>query len=169
MIEEYSILKNSEIFYKIFINNKTKTIKLYQLNDNTLVLNVKHFDKIFIGKSKKNKLTSLSKGFGKKYDGNSILIKLKENTYLFIGQIIYYFTIDEDEEILSFYSPIGNNLLPYPYAISNKNVFFLIESKKKKLEDFPIKINKSINEDLYYYFYTNINKSYKIHNIKYAV
>ena len=41
--------------------------------------------KIFIGKSPKNKMTTLSAGYGKKFDGNSILLHIKNNEYVFIG------------------------------------------------------------------------------------
>jgi hypothetical protein len=61
--------------------------------------------------------------------GNSILVKVgvkKDlNRYLYIGDHVYFFYTDE--EITFYCSPIGRNDVPYPYAVSNSKIYFLIE------------------------------------------
>lgn len=85
-----------------------------------------NFEKIFIGKSPRNKMTAFSGGHGTPFDGNSVLVKLHNNTYLFIGLEIYEFSIGNDE-IIKYISPVGNNDVPYPYAIGKNKTYLLIE------------------------------------------
>lgn len=72
---------------------------------------------IFIGKSVENAMTKYSGGFGEKFDGNSILLRIGLGyNYVHIGTDVYEFTTDEP--IISYASNVGNNCVPYPYAES---------------------------------------------------
>ena len=89
-------------------------------------------EKIFVGKSLVNATTKSSGGHGKQFDGNSILLKLRdeektyrENKYVFIGDRIYEFTTVEPIE--TFYSTVGNNDVPYPVALSKSFIYFMLE------------------------------------------
>lgn len=82
------------------------------------------YEKIFVG----------SKFDGNKYlqngtyiKGNSILLKLKNTKYMYIGHEIYTFDVEKDDEIIKYYSPNGNSDVPYPYAISQKYTYLMIE------------------------------------------
>jgi hypothetical protein len=58
--------------------------------------------------------------------GNSVLVKIDKNNYVFIGKEIFSFKTTD--EIKTFVSPIGNSDVPYPYAIGTKFVYLLIEN-----------------------------------------
>lgn len=90
---------------------------------------VKRFDyvKAFIGKSRKTPMTVFSASYGPENDGNSILLKLNERQFAFIGFMVYVFTLKKGDEILSFSSPVWNNGVPYPTASSKLGVYFLAE------------------------------------------
>ena len=63
----------------------------------------------------------------KNAEHNSFLLKIKEKRYVHIGYKIYEFsTLDN---ITEFHSPVGNSLVPYPYAIGEKNVYMLLEDE----------------------------------------
>lgn len=165
-METYYTLDNGNQPFKVEIKKKAKTIVVYKLTKEELdddfnvlsreygkkIVNTKYLD-IFIGKSPKNKLTKFSKGYGKKFDGNTILVHLHSNLYMYIGALVYTFVVDKDEEIFAYQSPVGNNFVPYPYAISNKRVYFLIEKKMVDIDLFPIKIKETTKEDLYQFLY----------------
>lgn len=87
---------------------------------------VKHikFIKSFVGKSPINNMTKYSGGHGKKFDGNTILLQKNKNTYVFIYMGIEEFKVFNDE-IVKFVSPVGNNDVPYPYAIGKNNIYSL--------------------------------------------
>lgn len=94
--------------------------------------------------------------------GNSCLFKIsKENRYLFVGHIIYEFTTDDDE-ILEYYSIVGNSSVPYPAAYGKKYLYIMLDYKFIVLDDFyellKNKFNISLDdykkEDAYHYFYS---------------
>lgn len=98
----------------------------------------KNIHKKFIGKSiKGDDATNLPSSFGL---GNSILLQITNKKYVFIGSFIYEF--EPEDEITQYYSMIGNSDVPYPVAIGEKNVYFLIENcclSKELFNDFPSK------------------------------
>lgn len=60
--------------------------------------------------------------------GNSMLVQVSSSSYLFIGESIYSFQLPATTRIVRYRSPIGNNDVPYPYAIDKQgNVYLLIE------------------------------------------
>ena len=121
---------------------------------------VKHikFIKSFVGKCPET---------GQIFNGNSILLQTNKNTYIFIGNLIKEFKIDDD--IIKFISPIGNNDVPYPYAIGNKNIYsFVYPYGYLPIKYFTnIKNNNLFNDELRQYdpFFIPFNKKktkYKI-------
>jgi hypothetical protein len=122
------------------------------------------FFQIFIGLSPLNKMTEFSGGHGPDFDGNSILLKIDDLKYMFIGKNIYTFTTLNN--ITVFESPVGNNDVPYPYAIDcEENYYFLLQdmfdSGILKIDDI------SKYNDPYSYFYYMLGKNFMItENIK---
>jgi hypothetical protein len=118
----------------------------YKLYDS---LNAK---KIFIGKSPLNEMTEFSGGHGKKFDGNTILLEIGNNKYKFIGDNI--FTFSSYAKIVKYVSPVGNNDVPYPYAIDiNKNIYLFIENVVLGDTDELRKYMKDKKNDPYTYYY----------------
>jgi hypothetical protein len=136
--------------YKVYINNSyVKIYKKHMNNEDYEEQEFKSFkpEKIFIGKSPKNKMTLLSGGHGKKFDGNTILLQLKKHEYVYIGLEIYSFTTDS--EIINYESPVGNNDIPYPYAIDQDGYYYLM------IENVKLKVPEKY-EDCYQYYYQAI-------------
>jgi hypothetical protein len=48
--------------------------------------------------------------------GNSVLVQVTENKYVFIGWEIFSFI--SNDPVKKYYSPIGNNDVPYPFAVT---------------------------------------------------
>jgi len=110
----YNIPENMEIDKS---SNKSSDNKWMYIN---LVKKYKA-SKIFIGKSPLIKMTKYSNGYGTKFDGNTILL-LVNNNYIYISDNIQKFKIND--EIIKYYSFVGNNDVPYPLAIGKKNIYF---------------------------------------------
>ena len=83
------------------------------------------YKKIFVGDNTLEQEGYAPKGEGK---GNSILLQLTKNKYMFIGWKIETFTVPDGDEIQNYYSPIGNNDVPYPYAVGKKYTYLMIEN-----------------------------------------
>jgi len=103
--------------------------------------------KIFIGKSVEGPLTSdgYYYDFGPELDGNTILLEVGPKKYIWIGNGgIYEF--QAEAEIVEFQSPIGNNDVPYAFAIDkNRNSYLLFD--KIIISDVP----EDVNPHTWYY------------------
>jgi hypothetical protein len=133
-IQQYLIHDNGGRPFKVIVNFDKKNIKVFkfdkdEVDDNSeeheiiydILVYETDFIDVFIGSS--NEFFEVSV---KKYQGNSILVQTDGTTYTFIGDMIYSFT--SIQQIEEYYSPIGNNDVPYPYAIDiNKNIYLMIE------------------------------------------
>jgi len=102
------------------------------------------YKELFIGESIECEITINSGCYGSQFDGNSILIKNEDNSYTYIGDVIKQFNVKSD--ITKFYSPIGNNLVPYSFALDKDNNCYLFADDKIILSceqtlNFDIKSN----------------------------
>ena len=82
-------------------------------------------DKIFIPKGYDgiDILSGIMKDH-KSFRGNSVLLQVIDK-YVYIGSEIYEFK--PSDEIIEYYSPVGNNDVPYPVAIGKENVYFMLD------------------------------------------
>lgn len=142
MLKTYYTHDNGNRPFKVDINNIDNKISVYDNENNKLLYSTK-YTKIWIGKSPKIKMTIFSKGYGKAFDGNSILIEINNLEYVFIGKLIFSFK--SFSPINHFVSPVGNNDYPYPYAIDSNNLYYLL------IENVVIKSHKVDDPyDVYY-------------------
>jgi hypothetical protein len=111
--------------YKVLINNDNIIIKDNYSSNEKIVCKFNDIKKIFIGTSPLTEITRSSKLFGKKFDGNTILIETEALTYVYIGESIYRFSTIFP--IVFFLSEIGLNNQTYPYAIDKKNNVYLFK------------------------------------------
>ncbi len=83
--------------------------------------------KVFIPKSHPKTPCAHFERPTKKFKGNSILLQVDPHTYLYVGGC-YVYMFETEDEILEYYSPVGNSDVPYPWAVGTENVYFLIEN-----------------------------------------
>jgi hypothetical protein len=107
--------------------------------------------KTFIGKSPINEWTKFSGGYGKEFDGNTILLQIDDDEYIYIGSEIFSF--DTKSEIVDYVSIVGNNDVPYPYAVDkNGNIYLITEDVILKNNEETTK-NMAKYDNPYEYFY----------------
>jgi len=88
------------------------------------------------------------------YDkGNSVLLHVSANNYIFVGKNIYEFTMEGGEEVDAYYSPIGSNAVPYPVIIGSKNVYFMLDRIYIPKEAFTGLHTESEWADAYAYYH----------------
>jgi hypothetical protein len=128
-----------------------------------------YYDKIFIGTSPLNDTTQFSGGHGSYFDGNSMLLALNDNTYVFIGTALYEFTMDD--EIMEYFSPVGNSDVPYPFAIGKKNVYFMLDCTYMPKEIYDEYVPEGCTDAYnYYYEFTSwYHRSVKGNNFEKSV
>ena len=124
---------------KIFISNTDKYSDDYGYQHNL------DYENIIIGKSIETGEDS--------FEGNTILVNLESNRWLYICDKIYEFNLPKDEKIIKYISNMGNNNVPYPFLVTDKRTYFFCE--------FLSLPNEFVNEgDPYYDLYTLENKSF---------
>jgi len=145
---KYFTLDNGGRPFLVYVTknqDNTNTVRVYQKDEDkyffrgdcegvgnyyTYLIAEYHPQKVHIGPSPLCASTGFSGGYGKKWDGNSILLETVTNTrktkkIIHIGSTIYEFTMNDN--ITSYHSPVGNNCVPYPFAIGEKNVYFMLD------------------------------------------
>jgi hypothetical protein len=122
----YQTLYNQIRPFKVVISNPTDRTCVAVFKSDELVSTF-IARKIFIGKSPKCELTIKSGKHGNQYDGNTILLNINKNRYVFIGNEILMFTAFA--KIKEYISPIGENNIPFPYAVDEKNNTYLLTEK----------------------------------------
>jgi len=129
-----------------------KYVKVYigeQDEPYVLIKTYVNLSQIFVGRSPKNAMTEFSGGYGPLFDGNSILIGNNIDgvrTYVHIGCNIFSFT--PYAKIVEYVSPIGNNDVPYPYAIDELGNYYLMIEDVILLK--PVLVDE---KDPYWYYY----------------
>jgi len=154
--------------FLVYVNEKDNEVDIYKIPKSTHYIepdygNIKNYFiqlvasyktlEVFVGKSSLNPMTQFSGSHGDNFDGNSILLKLRNNRYVFIGTEIYEFTTDD--EIKIYHSPVGNSDVAYPFAIGEENVYFMLDYSYVTRKDFDCNLPSNIT-DAYSYFYGNI-------------
>ena len=123
-----------------------------------LLFKFSNVQRVFIGKDRDPMNTHLPATFR---DGNSMLLKLPENVYIFVGTQIYSFRPPLDDSITSFHSNIGNNDFPEPIAVGKKNFYYLFDRKyviKKNGQSWKDALKKN-------YELKTLNKKMKINRM----
>lgn len=150
----YLIHDNGGRPFKVIINSvKVSIYKLDKEDKYTILVKEYKIIKKFIGKSNgANKISDHSKASAKQFNGNSILLQILDNKYVYIGSDIYEFTIND--EIKKYVSPVGHSDVPYPVAVGTENVYFMLDKQFVPIEYFSKKIDWN---DAYILFYGHDN------------
>jgi len=89
--------------------------------------------------------------------GNTVLLETGPGKYIFIGNHgIREFTTVDGDTIEKYYSPLGNNSVPYPYAVGKKYTYFMLnDGRVKEGPKFKYVPNEDLNlkEDAYTQLY----------------
>lgn len=93
--------------------------------DNFVPLLRQRYRHIFPGKYPSN-ISRRSNLWNSSDIGNSVLLHLGANRYMYIGESIYKFNTNGDC-ILDYYSPIGNSAVPYPFAVGENYTYIMLD------------------------------------------
>jgi hypothetical protein len=148
---KYEIIDNGIIPY--VVNDYGKRVEVYSNKyDETTnkaaiqgkILEIP-YKKIFVGDNELNLKDYEKRG---KRRGNSILLQNMNGKYTYIGDGIREFSAKAGDVIKEYYSPIGNNDVPYPYAVGEKFTYLLVDEVLYVNNDL-LDLTKDVNEQYY--------------------
>ena len=145
----------SKVFAVYIYNDKVDIYKLnYEQKPDKKIKSINYI-KLFIGDN-----TLAFKNYAKKGQekGNTILLQIDDNKFMYIGEMIKLITI-KDDIIKKYISPVGNSYVPYPYIIGKNYSYLILENKI--IPNYLLDLKKCI----YSQYYTNpniVNMSKKI-------
>lgn len=100
-------------------------------------------NKIWIGKSPKTPTTEFSAGYGPEFDGNTVLLENNKEC-IFVGHIVFSFNVRHN--IVKYVSELGNNDVPYPYAVDEEGYYYLLS------DNVVLKVPEEQKNDPYEYY-----------------
>lgn len=115
---KYFICNNRDSPYCVEL--KKNQVTVYSTFDFSIVYQINSPIKTFIGKS----ISDNAEVVGKKWNGSTILVQVDDLKYIHISSRIREFKTSEP--VIKYISNIGNNLVPYSYAVT-KNFIYLLE------------------------------------------
>lgn len=146
--KKYKIHNNRTIPYIVEVHGKTVSIlKNKNPYDETLkdpfapFLTLKT-DEIFPGKR-----FPMTNSIERTPIGNTVLLKIS-NKYMFIGHEIYEFSPVKGDVIEKYYSDMGGNDIPYPFAVGKTHIYIMLD--KVAIEKSYFDMKKDIYEQHYY-------------------
>jgi len=71
--------------------------------------------------------------------GNSVLAELAPNRYLYIGESVFEFQTSGKSPITMYRSPVGNNDVPYPFAVDSEYVYLIAYDYKIPISEVDFK------------------------------
>jgi hypothetical protein len=99
------------------------------------------------------------------WNGNSIIVQINRSDYVYIGNMIFQFQLaDKGEKVEKYMSIVGNSDVPYPYLITNKNIYFMVDdcyASRKYYDDQDLYFDEP-----YQKHYTRDQTDYKTHPFK---
>lgn len=79
------------------------------------------------------------------HDVGTVLLQQHDGTWVFVGRQLFAFCCDEWIE--SFHSPLGNNDVPYPYALGREYVYLMLDGVRVRRSAFPAQT--AFDKDVY--------------------
>ena len=88
--------------------------------------------------------------------GNSVLLHLSGNKYMYIGSQIYEFQMEDAVD--SYFSLVGNSDVPYPVLLGTTNVYFMLDRTYVPRSSFPPGLKAKDWKQAYDLYYEGIDK-----------
>jgi hypothetical protein len=157
VVEMYNIHDHGGRPFRVYISDRGRVRVFYLEYQEETYVDVEMWlvleanpEKIWVGESPQVQMTEFSGCFGPDFKGNSILLHISENRYVFIGQFIFMF--QSLFPIVEYVSPVGNNDVPYPFAVDSQDNHYLMIEKSI----FKDKTGKKHKDPYQYYYYSSL-------------
>ncbi len=142
MSQEYMVHDNGGRPFKVVVSTNGSTsvaISKYISRDNyRFIAEYPHVLEVMVGKNPQPKIDIVERTLNLIFDGNTIILKIGANRYVFIGQDVYEFSLANGDIIEEYYSPVVNSDVPYPVIRGRDYGYFMLDKKMIRMEDLCI-------------------------------
>lgn len=132
-METYLVHDNGDTPFRIENDTDKKKVHIFHMNNGNDEKVIK-YEQLFTGQMGQDPI-------------NTVLINTDGNNYIFAGRTLKKFT--SIDPIVEYVSPLGNNDVPYPYAIDSKKRYYLL------IEN--VILTKYSGDDPYSHYYSESN------------
>ena len=139
----YDVLDNGARPYRVYVDGSTVSIYIGKLNSDYTY----DYDKLV----RTIKAKEVHVGGKKSQLGNSILVHVSGNNYMYIGHEIYEFQMEDTVD--TYFSIVGNSDVPYPVLLGTENAYFMLDHCYVPRSEFDPKMTKAEWEDSYQRYY----------------
>jgi hypothetical protein len=139
----YDVLDNGARPYRVYVDGSTVSIYIGKRNSDYTY----DYDKLV----RTIKAKEVHVGGKKSQLGNSILVHVSGNNYLYIGHEIYEFQMEDSVD--TYFSIVGNSDVPYPVLLGTENAYFMLDRCYVPRSEFDPKMTKAEWEDSYQRYY----------------
>jgi hypothetical protein len=139
----YDVLDNGARPYRVYVDGSTVSIYIGKRNSDYTY----DYDKLV----RTIKAKEVHLGGKKSQLGNSILVHVSGNNYLYIGHEIYEFQMEDTVD--TYFSIVGNSDVPYPVLLGTENAYFMLDRCYVPRSEFDPKMTKAQWEDAYQRYY----------------
>jgi len=139
----YDVLDNGARPYRVYVDGSTVSIYIGKQNSDYTY----DYDKLV----RTIKAKEVHVGGKKSQLGNSILVHVSGNNYLYIGHEIYEFQMEDTVD--TYFSIVGNSDVPYPVLLGTENAYFMLDRCYVPRSEFDPKMTKAEWEDSYQRYY----------------
>jgi hypothetical protein len=148
----YDTHNNGSRPYRVYIDGSK--VSIYSLGDDLQedkLIKSLTVKEVYIGKSTGKAAGSDHRpSEAHQFVGNSVLLHVSGKKYMFIGDKIYEFNMEDAVD--SYFSMIGRNDVPYPVLLGTHNVYFMLDHTYVPRSAFPA-LKAEQWEDAYTYYY----------------
>ena len=142
----YDTLDNGGAPFRVYVDGSS--VRIYKGDDYDKLVQTVSVKKVYLG-GKQSQL------------GNSIVLHLSGNKYMFIGHEIYEFQMEDAVD--SYFSLVGNSDVPYPVLLGTHYVYFMLDHCCVSRSEFD-SMTKEEWEDAYQHYYGFVNPTNKLKN-----
>jgi hypothetical protein len=121
---------------------------------------------VMVGKNPQPKIDVIEKNLMMTFDGNTIVLQIDINRYVFIGQDVYEFSLADGDIIEEYYSPVVNSDVPYPVIKGRDYGYFMLDKKMIRMEDLCIEEWSDAYGDYYEYEQKQIVQIHDMPDVK---
>ena len=122
-VKTYTILDNGNRPFQVNVNGKT--VEIYKGENYTTLVKKLTVQDVYPGELLCDPAIMIGRetGCDKEDRGNTVLLHVSGNKYIYVGSTIYEFTMEDDVE--AYYSLVGPNQTPCPVLLGSKNIYLL--------------------------------------------